>query len=228
MTSPSTLIRRARKAKNPAQAKRLRNQAARLRREQRGKSAKKSDTAAKAAIRKRSGGKPDALAGILGINRSDNPAWRVRQDGDNMVASYGVAEVAGEAKAEPIISGEEIERVRALAKAKHVPNEPDSFAIAMRANLVDAKVRGKRDAEEAHVSLLRTVHEVNALNVVCAFVAEIEGIQALHRGTLPPTLMLSGYTVARVYSALRDAGYTSEGKGGVRRESIASQGKASR
>lgn len=240
MTSPSTLIRKAAKATNPRTAKRLRNEAAKLRRAIRAtkaktatkskklpakKAAKKPKKSSAADIRPLPPGPyvdPQVHTSVGGVNR-DRRGNIIDIDRDRqaeIAAARGMMDASMQAETFPLITGDKIERLRAIAATPQDPGEPDAFAIALRASLVDAKVKGRREVEDQHVQTLKTVHEVNSINVVSAFCAEIEAIQKLNGGPLPPSLMLSGYTVARVYSALRDAGYTADGKSGVNRATI--------
>lgn len=232
MTSASTLIRRARKAKSPRVAKRLRTMAAKLRRAARDKAAAKKATTRKTSLRpttkkkRKPRAKPsaaDPLAGIGGINRDNEMGWQVRREGNKLLATLQGGDMQGlgaQAGAAGLIDGDGIEMMRALARHKYKPGEVDQFAIGLRARLVEAKVTGGRQADEINTNLLKTVHEVNRINVVSAFMARLEGVQKLNNGPLPPTVFVDGFTLARVYDALRDAGYTTEGKGGVNRGSL--------
>ena len=83
-----------------------------------------------------------------------------------------------------------------------------------KALTVDERIKmANDDGAEARI---RQQSETHSMNVVCAFIAEMNGIAALNRGPLPRALMVSGYTLARVCDALRQAGYTEDGKGGMR------------
>jgi hypothetical protein len=221
MTSASTLARKAAKSKNPAVAKRLRSQAARLRREARAKSKKVVRTRrvepytsmretfeARARSAETAKALNDAIYGDGRTELSRSPVSDPATDGE---ARWQVVP--------SIIQGYEVDRLRTLARIKRKADDEttDPFEIGLRAKLVDAKVAGKKEAEQANTALLKQVHEVNRINVVSAFIAELEGVAAANGGTIPKTLVVSGYTLARVLDALRDAGHTTEGKEGIRK-----------
>lgn len=229
MTSASTLIRRARKAKSPREAKRLRTMAAKLRRAARDKAAskkapaKRSTKSKKKPAKRRTRAKVSIANGLKeAIMRGESGDWKVRREGNKLLATLQGGDTQGLATTgvAGLIDGDGIEMMRALAQHEYKPGEIDQFAIGLRARLVDAKVTGGRQADEINTNLLKTVHEVNRINVVSAFMAEMDGVQKLNGGPLPPSMMVSGYTLARVYDALRDAGYTTEGKSGVNRGSL--------
>ena len=76
---------------------------------------------------------------------------------------------------------------------------------------------GKEGAERSAADRIKVMHEAQQINVVCAFLAEMNAIATLNTGPLPRAVMIAGYTLARVVDALRQAGYTEDGKEGIKR-----------
>lgn len=200
--SASTLVRRAAKEKNPKKAKALRAGAAKMRSDAR--KTKREDWIDTNIAKAR-----------LNPNRTIKSIAREAQL-SGQVASVGVEM----AVTPPIIEPAEIERLRAIAKKKPIDKGThtfDPFAIGVRAALLEARRDGERKAETAGVERMHTQIEAQHINVVCAFLAEMSGIAALNRGPMPRAVMVSGYTVARIVDALRKAGYTEDGKEGMKR-----------
>ena len=77
-----------------------------------------------------------------------------------------------------------------------------------------------RDVEEKYRQQMIDASKIAHINVICAFIADMEGTSALNGGVLPPSIMVSGYAVARIIEVLRQAGYDTEGKRGDDRGSI--------
>lgn len=225
MTSPSTLARKAAKTKNPVEAKKLRVKAALLRRQARAKAAQGRNVIQslhekrQASFKQRQAVPRDQnTTGLLPAGRNKiYPGFKAE------LIKNAKAEVAqspvhfahnpttGWAPVDPVAVL--AENLRKLARGKS-EQQAAEFGIALRAKLVDAKVTGKKEAEEANLATLKTVYETNRINVVCAFLSEMEGLASIGNGPLPKVVMVSGFTLARVIDALRDAGYSSEGKGG--------------
>ncbi|WP_293880482.1 hypothetical protein, partial [Sphingomonas sp.] len=81
MTSPSTLVRKAKAAKNPATAKRLRAQAAKLRRDIRSGTAKKAKKKkAKKVAKKVARSKTPPFTGLIAGIKKSNLDWQVYSD----------------------------------------------------------------------------------------------------------------------------------------------------
>ena len=77
-----------------------------------------------------------------------------------------------------------------------------------------------KEIENKYRQQMIDASKINHINVVCAFIADMEGTASLNGGALPPSVMVSGYTVARIIDVLRQAGYDTEGKRGDDRGSI--------
>lgn len=196
MTSPSTLIRKAAKTKNKVLARKLRAEAAQLRRD---------------------------------IRAAHRPAWVPARipprppiqnsiertiDGIAEAAQRGAIAGAGQDTAEqPLISESEIQHLHKLA---HPRKNLQEFETALRAQIIDAKTRGRRSADDETARRLQSIYEINRINVVSALLCEVAHVER-HGKPLPKTWILSGYTLARVVEALREAGYTEEGKNAPRR-----------
>lgn len=207
--SASTLVRRAAKEKNPKKAKALRARAAKMRSDAR--KTKKEDWIDTNIAKAR-----------LNPNRTIKSIAREAYQSGQAV---GVEAKDTAFVTPPIIDPAEIERLRGLAKKKVNTAFDgdgdkytfDGFGINLRLALVNARVDGERKAEAAGVERMHTQIEAQHINVVCAFLAEMSGIAALNRGPMPRAVMVSGYTVARILDALRKAGYTEDGKEGMKR-----------
>lgn len=188
MSSPSTLIRRAKATKNRPEAKRLRAQAAKLRREKREVNAMFAEVD----------------AGLK--ERFNSPT------------------ITEEALTIPSIDPELLTRLKKLAATRN--SKPD-FEIALRSLFFEGKAAGRMeqifladDAEKHQQERLKSVMEANAICVVSGFMAIVKHAERYAAGALPPTMTFTGYTVAKLYDALRDAGYTENGKdSGFRRRS---------
>ena len=216
--SASTLVRRASKTKDKAAAKRLRAMAAKVRREARAKKARGNVA-----------GKADRADGALAVQsiarvrvRSMADEIAEQQNDGPMVMHHDAAGGWNEiGQSGRYISDEQIDRLRGAAKVKPKKMESghivDGFAIGLRASLLEAQISGKSEAEKEALRRIKANLEAQSINVVCAFVAEMNGIAALNRGPLPPSVMVSGYTLARVLDALKQAGYTENGKEGMKR-----------
>lgn len=201
MTSPSTLIRQAKRTKNKAEAKRLREQAATLRRN--GRAAKKlTDTAGKvnvavkntrwqpmpgfrASIKKIS---PDGGTITIETGPGVNQAMQVRNRLDEAV--------------------DEIFKVTRDKKLK----DSAMPVIAVRRRLVEAKAEGREEAQKEARHRADMAREMTKIAVVSGFIATADQLAKLNGGPMPQTAVISGYTLARVIDALRDAGWSENGK----------------
>lgn len=219
MTSPSTLIRKAAKAKSAATAARLRAEAAKLRREARQLRTTAGTLRAEAGkLRKTAVAKAEALATKV---RS-----RINEVATRTLDMQPQSEVSGGWKAvshdgENVLIGDEyLETLRAAArkKPKSSKEEHDSFGIAMRAALVTQRAHGRRQVEESEREKRKAIYDANRIAVVSGFIATVEAAARHNKGELAPTVVTSGYTIARIIEALRLAGYTENGKGAPRRD----------
>lgn len=183
MTSPSTLIRKARLAESRGHkgaATRLRAEAAKLRRAARNKKTPKKPT--KAAER-------DEI--VKALAQETETLMRTRSMG-----VIGPADML-------------------LAQK----DNPD-FAIMLRRELLEARKTGENNAAAKYAAQI----EGHNISVISGLIAIVEHAQKLN-GSLPPTMALSGYMVAKVVEALRKAGYTRDGLdgSGTTRQAIASR-----
>lgn len=209
MTSPSTLVRKALAAKSPRAAARFRAMAAKLRREIRqGKVKPRKKRKAKKLPEW-----PDAVKFA--------EAMTELKAAQGEYASGGMAIGAAPAAPAPLIDGEEIERLRKLAAKRHRSDkqEPDAFAIGLRTIMVDSKNRGRGEAlievdvaDKRSIDALKAQREAHAISMVSGFIAIVKHAEKYLGSGLPPTMTFTGHTIAKVYDALRDAGYTEDGK----------------
>jgi hypothetical protein len=187
MTSPSTLIRKARVAEakgHRSAAKRLREQAAEMRRVGRKK-------------------KPRKTTDML--------------EQERIVASLQKEVNIFEQKARVSVRGPMEDAVDRILG----PNSTVEQRIAARRELTEARHLGERNAKSALNDDVEKLKEIHRISTVCGLISIVEHSEKLN-GNLPPTMIVSGYMVARVVDALRKAGYTRDGLngGGTSRENI--------
>lgn len=223
MTSPSTLIRQAKATKDKRAASKLRAKAAKMRRSIRAvKGAGDrpnlvTETIKRTIYRPGEAGYAEVAArlpaGTMVATHDETKGWTVKGQG-------GASQSEAYALAHPLIPADRIAFLRKLA----LKRDPGSFEIQLRSLFVDGKVAARDDflaermaASRANVDQLKAMVEASAIKVVSSFMARIKGMEAGNQ-PLPASFVLDGYTAARIYDALRDAGYTTEGKqGGIRK-----------
>ena len=198
MTSASTLIRRAAKAK-PAQAKKLRAEAAKLRRA--------------ARARKKPGPNPATTA--IGADPKANRAANALGTqgglrGDNSTdMNFAQRSAAQGWQPAPLVS---TERAEALMKlARHKGTDVGNIHHELCRIAANAGHEARQEADQRHIETLKHIHEANAINVVCAFVATANAMAKANRGPMPETVIVSGFQLARVVDALEKAGYSADG-----------------
>lgn len=205
MTSPSTLIRKAAKAKSARTAERLRAEAAKLRRDLR------AEAKAKHPLPPRAKAKAKEL--------TDKIRSRINEVATRTLDMQPQSEVSGGWRPvqdpNPYLDPDDLERLRHYAREK---KRPQDFEIAIRGRLVDSYKSAERKAADETREKLKAMADANRIAVVAAFIATVEAQAARQGGELNPVLNISGYTIARVVEALRLAGYTENGKGAPRRE----------
>jgi len=203
MPSPSTLARQARNTKNKAKAAALRKKAAAIRRKQRRKQA------VRAFGRLARASEPQLAR--LARARQENMAEQARAlPAGALVATHNEGGwTAGQyQEPRPLVSTETIERLRKLA---HDKKDPENFAINLRTMYVDGKASGRKESDERNTQTLKAIREAADIQVVCGFMAIVKHAEKIN-GALPPVVAIAGHTVAKIYDALRDAGYTENGK----------------
>lgn len=216
--SASTLVRRASKTKDQKVAKRLRSLAAKARREER---AKKVRGVTKASFdkhvaafaredRKREERRAANKAALSGGQTVGNG-----NGGGAIVAEQSTDKEWRLQPPVPHVGDGEMDLLRMLAKKKSDPHGEFPHEIRMMVNRNRAEA--SRIALQGSGEAAQRQMEAQRINVVCAFLAEMEGVAALNKGPLPRCVMIAGYTLARVVDALRQAGYTAEGKEGMKR-----------
>lgn len=187
MTSASTLARRAREADKKGHrsaAKRLREQAAAMRRAARRK--KKPKKARRARKAKRVTAKLRPFPFILPDAKQERSP--LDQACDNILG----------------LEADEGQRIK------------------LRAALVEARVTATSMADDRWRGQMDTIKTAHNIAIVSGFMAIVESMDQFNNGTLPHTVTLTGHTVAKVYDALRKAGYTRDGMsgGGAARERL--------
>lgn len=225
MTSASTLVRQAKKAKTKAEAKALRAKAALMRR-----------TARKAKEARKADGMKVATQALLNaVQSSQINASRSNQDnaddGRNMdkgtfnlvPIGYRTASEAMEARLEedaahPFVSMGRAEVLMKLARKKSI--NPETFHNELVRLAALHRLEAKQEASTLYMEHLKRARETNDINVVCAFIASVEGVMRANGGSLSPSIVVAGYTVARVLEALKAAGYSESGLKSMSRQAL--------
>lgn len=198
MTSASTLIRKAAKAKTKAEAKRLRAQAAKLRREARERAKGVSATTAIGA---------DPNANRIGRQHASIIGGPVNVENSAQNAVFPGERAMSMAPFDPMV-----ERAESLLKlARHKATTADTIRHELNRIANNAAHDVRKETDQRHMDQMKRIHEQNAINVVCAFMAECEGMATENKGPLPKTIVVSGFTMARVIDALTKAGYSADG-----------------
>lgn len=97
---------------------------------------------------------------------------------------------------------------------------PYEAGALIRQSVATAAQDARQALQDKHGDALRTQRELNHINQICAFIAEMEGICSLNNGALPPTVMVSGMSLARIIAQLREDGFDTEGRKGVDRAAL--------
>lgn len=198
MTSASTLIRRAAKAKTAAEGAKLRAQAAKLRRE--------------ARDRVKHG---DPKVRMPPPNPATEPllVTQARLHGKDTAMHFEHSAEQGwtpmPTEPEPLVHPIHAEDILKTARRKDATPELIHQALLRIGN--DVRSKTKREDEIKRIEDAKRLNEINAINVVCAFVAAAEGWAKANGGPMPKTAIIAGYTLARVVDALHNAGYTADG-----------------
>lgn len=192
MTKPSasTLARRAQAAKNPKEAKRLRAEAAKMRREER-------------EAKKFQGSTIAALDHPKGINR--NRAASV----DSMPLTLANAEQPGHGE---IVGGRLAHRADVIAKMARQKGGVDAIQQILSTIEDQARYEGGRAAEDRVQKVAQVSNEQWRKNIVTGFMARMQGLEQMSRNGLPDVVIIDGVTLARVVDALAAAGYSASGK----------------
>jgi hypothetical protein len=209
MTKPSasTLARRAQAAKNPKEAKRLRAQAAKMRREARMKGLPDRE---KIIARVKSG--LDAATRHLG---NVNLVRAASVDHTSLITGSGGtlgAGVSGERPGHGEIVGGRIAAIAdSFAKLARKKGGIDAIQQQLSSFEANARYEGSAAAEERTRKAARESNEQWRKNIVSGFMARMHALETMYRG-LPDTVIVDGVTLARVVDALAAAGYMPTGK----------------
>jgi hypothetical protein len=185
--SASTLARRAAKTKNKAEAKRLREQAAQLRRDEREAKRFQSST-------------------VSQLNQGiGNNAQRA--------ASFDISpDVMSLANALPWYQREE-----EIAKLMKAAKKPEEFKTELSNMVHASRYDGRLKALQEHDGRVEEINKQWAINFVSGFIARMNAEAKANGGPLPRSVVVDGATMARVIDALGKAGYTADGVTGLRR-----------
>lgn len=75
----------------------------------------------------------------------------------------------------------------------------------------DAAHDVQKQMHEEHSDRIKEINNIHAIDTVSSFMAIVEAAGRLNGGPLPPAMVIGGRVVAKVYDALREAGYTANG-----------------
>lgn len=218
--SASTLARRASKTKNPVLAKRLRAQAAKLRRDERANKELHEamrgvmPAALKPGRNKIIKGLQQAVETVKGFSHQ-NGGWVPMPDeaaNDSAraasVDSMPLTEQPGKGE---VVGGYLAALAGQIAKLARKKGGIDE--IQGRLMVLEAQTRhdAKVDANERVQKAAQQANEQWRENIVTGFLARCAALEQMHRG-LPDTVVVDGMTLARVIDALHGAGYTARGK----------------
>lgn len=201
MSSSSSMFRKAKEALkkgHKSAADRLRKEGNKLRREER-------QSAAYAASKKAE------------TRKSKKKAKKKVAERNKIIA--GLQEAVNYAEAQQTVSQHPIHQATARIMG-HIKGDSPLMEETIRRELLDAQAMGTREAHDHHRMMLKIQSDAAAVNVVSGFMAICELAQQANGGALPSTMSMSGYTAAKVYDALKEVGYTTNGRQGVDRETI--------
>lgn len=217
-----TLARRAEKATSPTVARRLRAEAARLRR---------ADRATKGVKKKSAPAGRNIDAGMRAAK-----GWATRRADElrKAVGAGGLAALAAQAPAAPqginrdvsstwnngkapghgeIVGGADSQLAEKLVALARKKGGKDAVQIELMTLRQASKYEGCVETDKASTTRLIEVQQITADRVVCGFIAEVDHAMQFHRG-LPPamTWLLNSFTVTKIVDALNKAGYRATGK----------------
>lgn len=204
-----TVMRRSKAAKTPREAKKLRDQAHAMRREERAKAKGPATVPAKAKriyVPKQTKTLPN-----VGFDKAANwgkNAVPMSGDGSQQMQQREARHLPpntllGEDSKvnEDLVTTFDV-AVHGVMKAAKVDN-----VEAVQNLLRDFAMSNRNYMEREHIETLKRVHEANAANVVRSYMAMIDGLGHAHGGPVPPYVVIPGLMAVRVYDALQKAGH---------------------
>jgi BMFP domain-containing protein YqiC len=211
-----TLMRRADEATSTTEAKKLREQAAKLRRDERyaAKNVKHAAEAKRAAVLESGARKLPSLdlrsreeraaeagprgSGIVIPTRDEAKSW-----GWNVPEEPGRGEIVG---------GEVAKLADTLAALARKKGGTDAVQAELMRLLTLARFEGQRTAEEASTKERAAIHESQRVKVVASFMAQIDAMAQSNAGKMPKVVPVSGFVLAHLMNTLMKAGYSIEGR----------------
>ena len=211
-----TLMRRAEGA-TPAEAKKLRDRAAKMRRVERAAAKKPATTGKVRKVARKSRIKP-TKADVAAAQRVANGI--AKQVLENTKAEARRFDAAEPIQTSIIDNWKESEakrraddaiaaHVRAiLVEARKKKFDPE-HAIAQRiGNIIGvARYEGQQEADQQHMKAMRNTHRAHTAHVVRGFLSQIVNAQQKYRDGVPG-MSLSAYTVVQIAEALQAAGWS--------------------
>jgi len=200
MSSSSTMFRKAKEALKKGHrsaAKRFREEGNKLRRKER-------EAAAYAASKKAE------------VRKSKKKAIPEPEIIASLQQAMNYADTVNAAERQQTIQDHPLNQATARIMG-HISRDSPLMEETIRRELIDAQALGASEVHDNTRMLLKIQSDAAAVNVVSGFMAICELAQKANDGALPPTLSLSGYTAAKVYDALKEVGYTANGRQGVDR-----------
>lgn len=229
MTSPSTLLRAAKKAKTAKEAKRLRTLAANMRRDQRAAKAFQGSTIAELDGQKRKHRPMTGLGAerekiIQRVNRTIaqgkhpgivvglNPVYMQTDEAAND-SNAARAASPDSMSLIPKKWWESEEQIARLKSVKHI----EEFKTQLLGMISAARNDMLMKAEDNRIDAIKASNEAWKINFVSGFMARMNAEAKANGGPLPRAVVVDGVTMARVVDALEKAGYTADGVTGLRR-----------
>lgn len=110
-----------------------------------------------------------------------------------------------------IVGGAEYQFAEEIAKLARKKGGKDAIQKLVTLRIARARAEGQNIAERGRTELMQIQHEAVTDKAVCSAIGAFEQQMKLFNG-LPPSVVMSSYTICRMLDALNRAGYTADGK----------------
>ena len=198
-------MRRSKNAKTPREAKKLREQAHAMRREERAAAAGKTIERIEASV-------PTLKS--AGVAKAAQPGWTIARDqlySDDMDVQRAIEANTHPMEGIKFSSQNVMDTFNGIFKAVELKESPSEAFDQISALLRELEAKTRSNLECDHIETLRRVHESNAANVVRSYMALIDGLGHANGGPVPPYVVIPGLMAVRVYDALQKAGHSPDG-----------------
>jgi hypothetical protein len=113
----------------------------------------------------------------------------------------------------PLVSKPWYETEERVAELMVAAKKPELFKHILSTRFSAARTEARAVAQKEGMEAVSQNTKGWGIAIVSAFVAKCETMEKLNKG-MPRTAIVDGLTLARIVDALRDAGYTADGKTG--------------